>query len=163
MNPSPTDGEDPGHCPGVFFSLSKKPRRVCRRWRQIESNPFSAGACTWQKTLLSPIGGQIVRAAGCQSLSEKPGGVFRQSREDPGALPRGLLVFIDYVGLSHCGHIAGSGQIGGGRFHRFNGTEVFLGYQEVIESPLPEPVNGVGAVGADDYVQRACGRDNGHP
>ena len=69
------------------FSLSKKPRRVCRRWRQIESNPFSAGACTWQKTLLrlqvwnlSPIGGQIMRAAGCQSLSEKPKGVFRQSQ-----------------------------------------------------------------------------------
>ena len=90
-------------------SLSKKPRRVCRRWRQIESNPFSAGAhprvaslapseqftfCTWQKTLLrlqvwnlSPIGGQIMRAAGCQSLSEKPKGVFRQSQGGINASP----------------------------------------------------------------------------
>ena len=71
-------------CGGV--SLSKKPCRVCRRWRQIESNLFSAGACTWQKTLLRlqvwnlfPIGGQIMRAADCKPLSEKPKGVFRQS------------------------------------------------------------------------------------
>ena len=48
---------------------------------------FSAGARTWRKIHLrlqvwnlSPIGGQIMRAAGCQSLSEKPEGVFRQSQ-----------------------------------------------------------------------------------
>ena len=95
------------------LSLSKKPRRVCRRWRQIESNPFSAGAhprvaslapseqftfCTWQKTLLrlqvwnlSPIGGQIMRAAGCQSLSEKPKGVFRQSQGRHKCLPYNII------------------------------------------------------------------------
>ena len=68
-----------GEGQGPPLSLSKKPRRVCRHWRQIESNPFSAGACTWQKTHLrlqvwnlSPTGGQIMHAAGCQSLSEKP-------------------------------------------------------------------------------------------
>ena len=70
-------------------SLSKKPRRVCRRWRQIKFEPFSAGACTWQKTHLrlqvwnlSPDGGQIMRAADCKSLSEKPAGFFRQFKEE---------------------------------------------------------------------------------
>ncbi len=44
--------------------LIKKPRRVCRPWRQRKSEKFSAGACTWRKILfrlqvwnLSPIGG----------------------------------------------------------------------------------------------------------
>ena len=67
--------------------LIKKPRRVCRPWRQRKSKNFSAGACTWRKILfrlqvwnLSPMGGQIMRAAGCQSLSEKPFGLFRQSQ-----------------------------------------------------------------------------------
>ena len=49
-------------------------------------SPCSAGACTWRNILyrlqvwnLSPGGGQIMRAAGCENLSESPEGVFRQS------------------------------------------------------------------------------------
>ena len=48
----------------------------------------SAGARTWQKTLfrlqvwnLSPVGGQIMRAADCENLSKSPEGVFRQSQQ----------------------------------------------------------------------------------
>ena len=44
--------------------LIKKPRRVCRPWRQRKSKKFSAGACTWRKIHLrlqvwnlSPMGG----------------------------------------------------------------------------------------------------------
>ena len=89
------------------LSYQKKPRRVCRPRRQIGSKLFSAGAhpraaslaplgqftfCTWQKTLLrlqvwnlSPIRGQIMRAADCQSLSEQPAGIFRQSPPESGS------------------------------------------------------------------------------
>ena len=48
----------------------------------------SAGARTWRNILyrlqvwnLSPVGGQIMRAADCENLSESPEGVFRQSQQ----------------------------------------------------------------------------------
>ena len=48
----------------------------------------SAGARTWRNILyrlqvwnLSPVGGQIMRAADCKNLSESPEGVFRQSQQ----------------------------------------------------------------------------------
>ena len=63
--------------------------------------PCFAGACTWRNILyrlqvwnLSPIGGQIMRAADCKNLSESPEGVFRQS-EAP-AFHRGLLCYVKF-------------------------------------------------------------------
>ena len=89
--------------------LIKKPRRVCRPWRQRKSKKFSAGACTWRKILfrlqvwnLSPMGGQIMRAAGCQSLSEKPFGLFRQSQRKRQIAASFLCLFSHEV-LPHGG------------------------------------------------------------
>ena len=78
--------------------VSKKSHRVCRPWRQIKSKKFSAGARTWQKTLLrlqvwnlSPGGGQIMGAADCENLSENPKGVFRQLEEPRCLVGTGVL------------------------------------------------------------------------
>ena len=53
---------------------------------KVES--FSAAACTWTKTRLrlqvwnlSAFGRQIMRAADCKELEEKPEGVFRQAQK----------------------------------------------------------------------------------
>ena len=123
MNPSPTKActnSRGRHLCLPLLSLSKKPRRVCRRWRQIESNPFSAGACTWQKTLLrlqvwnlSPIGGQIMRAAGCQSLSEKPKGVFRQSQQREAFMPPSAAYMEPFPTMARQKHPPGHFRPGG--------------------------------------------------
>ena len=67
-------------------SVSKKSYSICRPWRQIKSKKFSAGTGAWQKTLLrlqvwnlSPIGGEIMRAADCKTCRKAPKGGFRQS------------------------------------------------------------------------------------
>jgi hypothetical protein len=56
----------------------------------MKSKSFSAGACTWQKILLrlqvwnlAAKGGQIMRAADCNILSEKATGLFRQAEIPP--------------------------------------------------------------------------------
>ena len=65
--------------------LVKKASQNLQRLLKTHSNPFSAGACTWRKILhrlqvwnLFANGEQIMRAADCKNLSEKPEGVFRQ-------------------------------------------------------------------------------------
>ena len=99
-----------------FLRVSKKPRRVFCECRKESQTAFLAAACTWTKTLLrlqvwnlSAIGRQIMRAADCKILAEKPGGVFRQAQapqsEDCGAvllcfnrigqiLPTGIFVLV---------------------------------------------------------------------
>ena len=75
--------------PGIFgetgriWQTVKKPRRVRPQAGRIKSQSFSVRACTWQKIQLrlqvwnlSAAGRQIVRAADCKPLSEKPEGVF---------------------------------------------------------------------------------------
>ena len=64
------------------------------RKRRIKWKSFSAAACTWTKTHLrlqvwnlSAIGRQIMRAADCKELAEKPEGVFRQAPGTPIGVP----------------------------------------------------------------------------
>ncbi|MDY2558461.1 MAG: hypothetical protein SOW29_08970, partial [Candidatus Faecousia sp.] len=66
--------------------LSEKPRRVRCVSSEKGSKSFSTAACTWAKTPLRlqvwnlfAYGEQIMRAADCKILAEKPEGVLRQA------------------------------------------------------------------------------------
>ena len=68
---------------------------------KVIQKPCSAGACTWRNILyrlqvwnLSPVGGQIMRAADCKNLAESPEGVFRQSENRRNT--HGFLRFLLY-------------------------------------------------------------------
>jgi hypothetical protein len=63
--------------------LSKKPRRVCRPQAANKMESFFAGACTWQKILLSlqvwnlfAFSEQIMRAADCKPFIKKGFALF---------------------------------------------------------------------------------------
>ena len=67
------------------------------RQQQIKSRSFSAGACTWQKIHLRlqvwnlfAYGEQIMRAADCKKLAEKPEGVFRQAQSPKNVVCSGV-------------------------------------------------------------------------
>ena len=86
------------HPPGCRLSLSKKASQSLLRQQQIKSRSFSAGACTWQKIQLRlqvwnlfAYGEQIMRAADCKKLAEKPEGVFRQALAAPTRVPPFLI------------------------------------------------------------------------
>ena len=68
----------------------KKASQSSLRKQRIKSKSFSAAACTWTKTPhrlqvwnLFAKGEQIMRAADCKILSEKPNGLF-QYAQPPG-------------------------------------------------------------------------------
>ena len=59
-----------------------------------KTESFLAAACTWTKTLLRlqvwnlfATGKQIMRAADCKRLAEKPEGVFRQAKKSQDVSP----------------------------------------------------------------------------
>ena len=63
----------------------KKASQSSPHMRRIESQSFLTAACTWTKIRirlqvwnLFTAGKQIMRAADCNKLAEKPEGVFRQ-------------------------------------------------------------------------------------
>ena len=67
--------------------LSKKASQSSPHMRRIESQSFLTAACTWAKIRirlqvwnLFTAGKQIMRAADCNKLAEKPEGVFRQAQ-----------------------------------------------------------------------------------
>ena len=67
--------------------LSKKLTQIFPRKRRTKFKTFCAGACTWHKILirlqvwnLFGMDEQIMRAADCRKLAEKPEGVFRQAQ-----------------------------------------------------------------------------------
>ena len=80
------------------FRLSKKASQNFSRKRKTKYKRFSAAACTWTKT---PIRlqvwnlfvncEQILRAADCKNLAEKPEGIFRQTQASPN-FGRGLFI-----------------------------------------------------------------------
>ena len=66
------------HTRGCGSVCQKKPRRVCRPQAANEMESFFAGACTWQKILLSlqvwnlfAFSEQIMRAADCKPFVQK--------------------------------------------------------------------------------------------
>ena len=75
---------------GIFrtaFRLSKKLTQIFPRKRKTKFKTFCVGACTWYKLLirlqvwnLFGMDEQIMRAADCRKLAEKPEGVFRQAQ-----------------------------------------------------------------------------------
>ena len=85
---------------GVRFQCVKKASQSLPLSWQIESESSLAGACTWPKIPLSlqvwvlfSTGKQNLRAAGCKLLSEKPEGVFRQSKS-PSVQRKPVGIFV---------------------------------------------------------------------
>ena len=83
----------------AHFRLSNKPRRVRCVSSEKGSKSFSTAACTWAKTLLRlqvwnlfAYGEQIMRAADCKNLAEKPEGVFRQAQASPDERPGSVVI-----------------------------------------------------------------------
>ena len=80
--------------------LVKKPRRVCRPWRQRKSKKFSAGACTWRKIHLrlqvwnlSPMGGdKLCAQQAAKVCRESPSG-FSDSLKGSGRWPLPFCVY----------------------------------------------------------------------
>ena len=86
------------------------------RRRQIKCNPFFAGACTWQKILLSlqvwnlfAMGEQIMRAADCGFLSKKGIALFGQYKPPGGISRRGADSFTSPGTLPGRRRVTGSG------------------------------------------------------
>ena len=80
----------------------KKASQSLLRQQQIKLKLFSTAACTWAKTPLRlqvwnlfAAGEQIMRAADCKNLAEKPEGVFRQAQPQQCIL-LWLLLSYDY-------------------------------------------------------------------
>ena len=74
----------------AFTQTVEKASQNFPRKRKTKLKSFSAGACTWQKILLRlqvwnlyAKGVQIMRAAECKKLAEKPEGLFRQAKRLP--------------------------------------------------------------------------------
>ena len=59
------------------------------------------------------IGGQIMRAAGCQSLSEKPKGVFRQSQQREAFMPPSAAYMEPFPTMARQKHPPGHFRPGG--------------------------------------------------
>ena len=84
----------PGTCQSV-----KKPRRVCRPQAANQLRSF-AGACTWQKILLSlqvwnlfAFSEQIMRAADCKPFVQKGFAFFGQSQPSAKSFRRGVEAY----------------------------------------------------------------------
>ena len=67
--------------------IGKPLTQIFPRKRKTKFKTFCAGACTWHKILirlqvwnLFGMDEQIMRAADCRKLAEKPEGVFRQAQ-----------------------------------------------------------------------------------